>query len=84
MDLSGYKMIKFISNCEYRIEKESQSVILWIPFYKLSEFTNILGYDYFSEGGEDVNLQHNCIALEIQDLMEWFEIYHSDLVDLLD
>lgn len=81
-DLSNYKILKFIERCEHRVETEE--IIVWIPFYKLDEFTNLIGHCYFAEGGEEVNLQENCIALDIVPMMELFEFYYEDLKELLE
>jgi hypothetical protein len=44
------------------------------PFYRLGEFTKLLGYDYFCEGGEEVSLQHDCVCVDILDICECFGI----------
>lgn len=49
-------------------------LILWIDFEDLMEFTEMVGYHEFAEGGMDVTLMEGCIALEINDLCESYDI----------
>ncbi len=81
-DLQVYRIIKFFEKCETRAEKEE--IIVWIPFHKLKEYTELIGYDYFSEEGEDVNLRDSCIAFDIVPVMEYFEVYYEDLIKILE
>jgi len=57
-----------------------EKLILWIDFYDLKEFTQMIGYDYLSEGGIEINLLHNCVALELNDLCEYFDIEPENIL----
>lgn len=72
--MTELKLYKFIHEYEIEIDWRGDSLYIWIPFYVLNEFTNLLGYDHFSEGGEEVNLQYNCICLDLVDICESCEI----------
>lgn len=71
-------LYKFVQDKE--IDWRGNKLILWIPFYDLQEFTNLIGYDYLSEGGEEVSLQHNCIALELNDICDNFDIEAENIL----
>ena len=75
-ELDLYKFIE-----EYSIElrwecyeKKEDELIAWIPYYCLEEFTELIGYEYLSEGGIEVNLQIDGIALNIAEICENFGI----------
>lgn len=67
-------LYKFITENELEIDWRGKELVVWIPFYYLKDFTDMVGYSYFSEGGIDVNLQSDYIALDIADLCEHFGI----------
>lgn len=68
-ELDLYKFLEDIS-----MDWRGEELIIWIPFWKIETFTKMVGYDYFSESGHDVNLQHECIALDLVPICEYFDI----------
>ncbi len=70
--MTELQLYKFTQNKE--IDWRGDKLILWIDFCDLKEFTAMIGYDYLSEGGVEVCLLENCIAIELNDLCESFDI----------
>ncbi|WP_034757756.1 hypothetical protein [Rossellomorea vietnamensis] len=56
------------------IDWRGEKLYIWIRFCDLAEFTGMIGYDQFSEGGEEVSLQHDCICVDIVDICESYGI----------
>jgi hypothetical protein len=80
--LTELEIYKFIQNndgieIDWRSEKH---LYMWIPFYNLKEFTDLLGYDYLCEGGEAVSLQHDCVCVDILDICECFDIEPTNIL----
>ncbi|MGK4040860.1 hypothetical protein AB0Y20_01065 [Heyndrickxia oleronia] len=65
-------LYKFCQDKE--MDWRGDSLYIWIRFNDLQEFTEILGYDWFSEGGEDVNLQYDCVCIDLVDICENHDI----------
>jgi hypothetical protein len=61
-------LYKFCQDKE--LDWHGEELILWVCFYDLKEFADLLGYNYLSEGGMGVTLLSDCIALAINDLCE--------------
>jgi len=78
--MTALKLYKFIKDNECEISWNSKELILWISFLNLREFTELIGYDYLSEGGIKVNLGEWEIALDIVDLCEFFEIEPEEIL----
>lgn len=78
-ELQLYKFIQDNDGIEidWRTHKH---LYMWIPFYNLKEFTDLLGYDYFAEGGEEVSLQNDCICIDILDICEIFDINPENIL----
>jgi len=49
-------------------------ILVWLYFHQLEQFTNLIGGDYFCEGGIDVNLQDDCVVVDVKDLLEYLDI----------
>lgn len=76
--MTELELYKFVQGKE--IDWHGDKLYVWIRFYDLAEFTEILGYDYLSEGGEEVSLQHDCICIDIVDICENFEINPENIL----
>jgi len=77
--MTELKLYKFLNDHELEYhwqdyEKKDAEFLVWIPFYLLEEFTQMIGYNYLSEGGIEVLLQESCIALDIVDIAEYHDI----------
>lgn len=74
-------LYKFIYENELEIGWRGKELVLWIDFYYLKDFTKLLGYNFLCEGLE-VILQENCIAIDIVDICEYFDINPTDILKL--
>ena len=76
--MTELELYKFCKGKE--LDWRGDKLILWIEFLEIKEFTELLGYDFLSEGGLDVVLFEFCIALELNDLCEHFEIEPENIL----
>ncbi|TCI99952.1 hypothetical protein [Cytobacillus praedii] len=65
-------LYKFCQDKEMRWHGDK--LYIWIRFYDLREFTDLIGCDWFDEGGEDVSLQYDCICMDLVDICDNHEI----------
>ena len=73
-------ILLFLKEIEYSVnmnnetgkEKEVEEIIIWIPFYKIDEFMELVPEGLFDDGGMDVSLLKEYIALDFKDAMEYF------------
>lgn len=66
-------LLLFLKELEFHVyflNSELDKIIVFIPFYQLDEFTEYFPETTFDDGGIDVNLQRECIALDIKDMLE--------------
>lgn len=70
--MTELELYKFVQ--DKTVEWDGDKLNLWIDFNDLAEFTEMVGYEYFSEGGIKTYLQHNCICIDIVDICEDFGI----------
>lgn len=80
--MSELELYKFLEEheIEYRWERQNTEFLVWIPFYLLEDFTEMIGEDYFCEGGVDVNLQYSWVCIDITNIAECHSI---DLENIL-
>ena len=77
-ELDLYKFLNNNDGVQYRWE--DNNILVWISFYYLKDFTDMIGYNYLSESGMDCNLQNDCICVNITDIAEYHDI---DLENIL-
>lgn len=77
--MTELKLYKFLENKDMRWNGDE--LVVWINFWDLVEFTEMIGYDYFSDGGIEVKLQHQCVAFDIVPICEYFEIEPTDMFE---
>lgn len=72
--MTELQLYKFIQ--EYYIETrwDDNQLTTWIPFHCLQEFTEMIGYEMLSDGGLEANLQYACVAFDLNEVCEWFDI----------
>lgn len=58
-----------------------EELIIWIDFYDLQEFTDMIGYDYLCEGGIEVRLQKDCVAFDLVPICEYIDIDPTDIFE---
>ena len=61
-------------------------ILVWLYFCDIDQLTKVMGGDYFAEEEKQVNLQEECICIDIRDMMralgvkeEWLDINYSRL-----
>lgn len=69
-------LYKFITNnnIEYDVDDSCDVVTIFIPFYLLEEFNELLKPNYYDEGGIDCVLSYGYCNIEINDICDYFEI----------
>jgi predicted aspartyl protease len=77
--MTALKLYKFINENNIEIDWRGDELVIWVSFYDLKEFAEMLGRNFLSEGGYDVNLQNNCIALDIVPICEYFDIETTEI-----
>jgi hypothetical protein len=79
--MTALKLYKFIQENDIELRWEDEELIAWVGFHCISEFTDMIGYDYLSDGGLDANLQYHCLALDIVPICEYFDIEPTDILE---
>lgn len=72
--MTELQLYKFIEENDVSLRWDGDELIAWISFLWISEFANLLGYDLLSDGGLEVNLQSDCIALDMTEICKYFGI----------
>ena len=52
---------------ELRGVDDDEELIVWVEFYTLSRFTELVGPTYLSNGGIEERLQQDCVSLKLND-----------------
>ncbi len=71
----------FIQNNKIEINWSDNELIMWIPFFYVKEFTDLLGYNFLSDGGYNVNLREDCIAFDLVPICEYFDIEPTNILE---
>ena len=75
MDKTQYKLVKLIENsCQNPRKTKDDEILAWIYHHQIEEFTEIIGHDFLCEGGFNVNLQSDCICLNLKDAIDYMGI----------
>jgi len=78
MDKRIYELIQFLKEETDQITlQENGEVYCWIPYNHMNEFSELVGCSAFDDGGIEAILQHNCVFLIINDLLDFFGIDHE-------
>lgn len=75
--MSELELYKFCQHKE--LDWRGNELILWIDFNDIGEFTDLIGYDHFCEGGMEVTLLHTCIAFDLVDICESYDIEPTNI-----
>lgn len=78
--MTELKLYKFLNDTAQEFRWCNDEFLVWIGFDALEEFTEMIGEDYLCEGGMNINLQHDCVCLDIADLATYHGI---DLENIL-
>lgn len=74
MDKKVYKIIQFLKEIT---AQENGDIYCWIPYDRMDEFSKLIGCSSFDDGGIEATLQHDCVFLVINDLLDLFDIDHE-------
>ncbi|MNH44208.1 hypothetical protein D3C79_1063010 [compost metagenome] len=71
--MSELDLYKFSQDKE--MDWRGDKLIMWFDHYDLKDFAELIGDDALSDGGlEIILLQGGMIAVELNDVCEWFDI----------
>lgn len=76
--MTELQLYKFVQNKE--IDWRGKDLILWIDFYDLKEFTDLIGNDYIADGTASICLLKDCIAIVLNDICEFFDIEPENIL----
>lgn len=79
--MTELQLYKFCEDKGLDWRNNNTELILWIPFWQLEDFTKMIGYNYLSEGDVEVTLLDDCIALDVVDLCEHFDIEPENIME---
>ncbi len=78
--MTELQLYKFITNNQVEISWRGESLILWIGNYYLSDFTLMLGYNIFDEGGIECRLCFDgSVGIDIVPICEYFDIEPTNI-----
>lgn len=69
LDETAVDLLLFMKDKE--INFNGEKIIAWISFYDISEFCKLFTADLFDEGGLDVKLQEEYIALDLKEVIDY-------------
>lgn len=79
MKMTELELYEFIKDGELKIDWRGEELILWVDFWSLKYFTKIIRMN-LDDGGYDVNLQENCIVLNIVPICEYWRIEPENIL----
>lgn len=69
-------LLLFMKDREIRFEEDE--IVVWISFCDIKEFCELFNSSMFiDEGGIDVKLQQECIALDLKEIIEYHFSYEE-------
>jgi len=74
MTKQQYDFVKLVEESVQTPRRIRDEILVWLYFSQLEDFTRLVGHDYFCEGGVGINLQDNCVVIDIVDILEYLEI----------
>lgn len=76
--MTELELYKFCEDKE--IDWRGDELVIWLYFWDLEEFTELIGEDFFSEGGLDVNLQYKQVAFDLVPICESWDIEPTNIL----
>jgi hypothetical protein len=77
--LTELELYKFCQNKE--MDWRDEELVIWLNFYDLDEFTKLIGYDYFSDGGIEANFQYDNLAFDLVPICEYWGIEPTHILN---
>lgn len=83
MEFNKEKFIKFCKeqDLDWRKGIFKEELVIWIYFWNLDDFTELMGDSYFSDGGVEANLQHKQVAFDLVPICQYFDIEPTDILE---
>lgn len=77
MAVNNIALYEFLKERENHLFQEKNELRAWtcIPLHRIEDFTRLLGPTYFDEGGIEVKLFDNYIAVDLNEIFETEEEY---------
>jgi len=66
-------LYRFIEETESEIEWRKDELIIWIHLMDILKFIKLI-HAFMSSGGFEVSLQSTCIALDLVEICDYFDI----------
>ncbi|HDR7242574.1 hypothetical protein [Bacillus cereus group sp. BfR-BA-01700] len=70
--MTELELYKFCEGKE--MDWRGDELYVWVYFHDLEDFTKMVGCNWFSEGGMEIRLFDNYVAIELVDLCDNYEI----------
>jgi hypothetical protein len=80
--MSELELYKFIKDNNVEIDWRGEKLIIWIHHMDIKDFCELLGSEFFDDGGYDVNLRFGyscCIALDLVPICDYFDIEPTNI-----
>ncbi len=63
-------LYKFIEESGSLASFDGEKVIIWVYHFNIDDFAKLIGEYYLSEGGIEVHLQEDYIAIDMTDILK--------------
>lgn len=77
--MTELQLFKFINKRYLEMHWRGEELILWVGFDNIKDFVDLCP-TYFGDGDVNVNLQQHCIALDIVQLCEHYDIEPENIL----
>jgi hypothetical protein len=78
--MTELQLYKFIHENNIEIDWRGNCLIIWLYFFQIRDFVELVGKDYFYEDGYDINLRADCVAVDITDICEYHEVEPENIL----
>ena len=68
--MTELELYKFIEESGSMTSFDGEKAIMWVYHFNIDDFAKLIGYHDLSEGGIEVRLQEDHIAIEMNELCE--------------
>lgn len=72
MAVENIELYEFLKERECHLFRENDEMQAWVvvPFYLLSDFVKVVGNTYFDEGGMDIKMFEDYLAIDLNYIFE--------------
>ncbi len=72
--MTELELYKFIEESGSYTSFDGDKAIMWIYHFNVDDFVKLIGQHILSEGGIEVRLQEDCIAVDMSEICEYHNI----------